>query len=313
MSLRIAIPEADLSTRGTLDPQPDLLDAFVAEYERELANDEPEMPDFFYKFVPSRMLRDVLATDPRKLPRQGFLWVMMVAGYYAGTFIRREIRRIQLEAMVVLPGVPIARSLFERISQEAELGAAAAVGSSCGALAYAEQVFDEIVTTFERVKGATLGMIVADPRHHVDDLLIPGGLLWCGYREPRLPVVAGLHDVSRSLEGGDREPWQRLADRVRAIREVEAERGQAAWADATKGLAGRTVFAQLIALSAAYVECLQAAALLTTRALAFHDGATARVASLACAIVLLGRQSSLLGLMDSSHDASDDALPVFTS
>ncbi len=44
-----------------------------------------------------------------------------------------------------------------------------------------------------------------------------------------------------------------------------------------------------------------------------HDGPTARVASLACAIVLLGRQSSLLGLMDSSHDASDDALPVFTS
>ncbi len=58
MSLRIAIPEADWSTRGTLDPQPDLLDAFVAEYERELANDMPEMPDFFYTFVPSRMLRD---------------------------------------------------------------------------------------------------------------------------------------------------------------------------------------------------------------------------------------------------------------
>ena len=310
MSLRIEMPESASPTRGLLEDHGELLDQFVAEYEREIESDEPEMPDFFYTFLPSRMLTDVLATHPALLPREGLQRVMAVSGYYGGVFLRKEMRRTQLESMTVLPGIPIGPEAFEGLAHEAKAGADAAVGPASQALDYLELLLDELVAFFARTRDAVLSMMEANPRPEARDLLVPGGLLWCGYHEPRLAVIAGLHGVSRALESDPDPRWRALAKRVRAIQ--DAPPGDA-WDDATQALAGTAVFEQLMLLSAAYTECSQAAALLAARALVYRDGATARAAALTASLVLLGNKTYSLGLMDSTHDASSDALPKFMS
>ena len=130
---------------------------------------------------------------------------------------------------------------------------------------------------FARTRDSVLSMVEADPRPERRDLLVPGDLLWCGYREPRLSVIAGLHSVSRALESDPDPRWRALGERVRATQDAEPRN---AWDDAPNALAGTAVFERLLLLAAAYTECSQAAALLAARALVYRDGATARVAAL---------------------------------
>ena len=116
--------------------------------------------------------------------------------------------------------------------------------------------------------------------------------------------------MSRALESDPDPRWRALGERVRAIQ--DAEPGNP-WDAATNALAGTAVFERLLLLAGAYMECSQAAALLAARALVYRDGPTARVGALASSLVLLGNKAYSLGLMDSTHDGSDGALPKFLS
>jgi hypothetical protein len=69
----------------------------------------------------------------------------------------------------------------------------------------------------------------------------------------------------------------------------------------------------LIESTASFLECAQAAALMSVRALAEGDAVAAGRATFVSSIVLLGYQTYLLALMDSASDANPQgALPVLS-
>lgn len=312
MTLRISLPESRSPT-GLLDERDELLDQFVAEYEREIENARPELPHFFFSFIPSRTMREALTTHPARLQREGLLRVNATTCYYGGIFVRQELRSIQLEKMLTLPGIPIERSAFDALAREAQAGADAAVGSTQQALEYLEGTIDDLAGMFARVLGGVEFMLSLGPGAGATDALVPGGLLWCGYREPRLPAVAGLYGVSHALEHDPDPRWRKLGDRIQAIQVSETDRDVEMWRETTEVLVDSVMFEQLLLMGAAYTECLQAAALLSARALVYRDGATARAAALATAIVLLGNKTYSLGLMDNTFDTNGEALPKFIS
>ena len=283
------------------------------EYEAELDSREPSLPECFFTFVPARVIHRMLVADTGRIPAAGYLWLMHVSGYYGGVWLRQSLRSLQLETMTALPGMRIARELFESTVERARAGCEAAVHGDDAALAYVQERVREVVATFGYIRGSTLhGMTVQVWRGSPpSDLVVPGGLLWCGYRNPQLDVMSHLYDVSVRLEFSTDPRWRELAAWIGPLQQAETERGRSVWRAQAPSLARLPGFGGLIEISASYLEYMQAAALLSVRALAERDGATARQAAVVSATALLGNQSYGLGLMDSTNDDDpDNALPV---
>ena len=143
------------------------------------------------------------------------------------------------------------------------------------------------------------------------DLVAPGGLLWCGYRAPRLDAISHLHAVSARLErstipsGASSQPGSRHFSRG------EFERAHNVWRARAGGLSRMTALKPLIESTASFLECAQAAALMSVRALAEGDAVAAGRAAFVSSIVLLGYHTYSLALMDSANDANPHrALPI---
>jgi hypothetical protein len=311
--LKLSLPQSRSRALEVLTPSPELLKQLLTEYEGELDSTEPSLSDCFFTFIPTRLIQRILIGDTGRIPAAGYLWLMHQSGYYAGVWLRQNLRALQLETMAALPGAPISRELFESTIGQARAGAAAAVRGDDAALAYLEERVRELVATFGYIRGSTLhGMTVPTWRGPpVANLIVPGGLLWCGYRNPRLELMSHLYDVSVRLESSSDPRWRELAAWIGPLQEAETERGLNVWRAQAPSLARLAPFAELIETSAAYLEYMQAAALLSVRALAERDGATARQAAIVSAIALLGHQSYGLGLMDSTNDDDpENSLPV---
>ena len=307
MTLALSLPERGSPADELLEPSPGLLQQIVREYESELGAGRPELIDCLFLFVPSQLLRRCLLTDLRNLPTDAYLWLMDSCSYHRGAWLRQQLRRTQLETMSTLPGAPLPVETFARTVETARQGCRASEGSGREALDYLEQTIHELVAAFAYVRGSVLyGLTLPAPDSTLHrDLIVAGGLLWCGYRDPRLEVISHLHDVSVRLERGSEPRWRELASWISPLQRDEAERARNVWR-AQAGLSRIPDFVPLLESTAAFLECVQAAVLMSVRSLAESDGVSARRAALVSAIVQLGMDSYSLGLMDSTHDGDPD-------
>ena len=311
--MRIEIPEHPYYETDALRRDEALLDELVQGYRID-SKSKHDPATFLFGFAPARLFERAFTRPPQKLPIEGYAWVLFLSGYFGGLWLRTRMREAQLDSMLTQLGSPPTPEAFQIVVTRARGGTSAARGSDADALAYAEGILPELVAGFGYNQGYLQEILDRPPKgaRAPRGFLIPGGALWCGYRNPHLEILAGLHDVSQKLRYSHDAEWNRLGHWIPAAQAEETERGQIVWSSgfSVRGFSQRS-YEQLLDLSASFLEVMQATALTAVRAIAESDANSARHAAAAHACLGPWGSAYSLGLMDNRFDTTGPRLPSF--
>jgi hypothetical protein len=190
-------------------------------------------------------------------------------------------------------------------------GQRAALGPDAETRAYTEAALPELIAGFGYNQGYLLEILESPPAGITppDGFLVPGGPLWCGYGNPRLEVLAGLHDISTRLASFPTAGWRAVGKVVQERQPAELERGRQVW---STGLSmqgfSQAAYDQLLDVSSSFLEIIQATALMAARACAANDLGCARSAAFANGCVAPWLGAYALGLMDNRPDLEERPL-----
>ena len=312
--MKIELPDHPFFPNPVMQPDPALLD--------ELADgSSPVMTRFLFGDAPVELFDRIFASDaPDALPTGGYLWVFHLSGYFGGVWLRDELARSgHNEAIAGFSVNPSEDAFVEETERAARALTAAAAGDD-EVLAYAEtSLFDAehgLVDNFGYNEGYLLQIVEKPP----DGLTTPPGLvvcpataaagpLTCTYGASRLTALGTFADVSDALARGD-GPYADLATRIAPLQDAGIARGRTVW-DGMLNVSGfaQEAYEQLLDISCAFLETVQATVLATVRAVAVGDTLAARRAAVANACMGVWLTSYLVGITDGRPGR---ALPQFT-
>jgi hypothetical protein len=301
-------------------PDPTLLDELATEYARRRerpGNDAPVMTRFLFGEVPVVLFdRIFTSSDPLALPLASYLWLYHLSGYYGGLWLRGELLRSGHNTMIGNVNLPQNEERFaaEVADAEAVLDRAA----RADVLAYNEEsLFDRpnpeqpdapirgLVDLFGYNQGYLLQIAEKPPAGLTtpDDLVVcpadpADGPLFCSYGTSRLAALATFEGAAAKLRDRD-GPYAPLADRIAPVQELGIARGRTVW-DGQLDVQGfeQEPYEQLLDISSAFLETVQATALATVQAVAEGDATLGRQAAVANAMMSVWLRSYIVGLTD---------------
>jgi hypothetical protein len=313
---------------GTLmTPDPALLEQLASEYRARQGDGEPVMTRFLFGDVPVVLFdRIFAATDPARLPLCSYLWLYHLSGYYGGLWLRGELLASGHNRMIENVNLPPTEEQFL-----AEVGDAAAIlerAAGADVLAYSEaSLYDQanpddeqaptrgLVDLFGYNEGYLLQIAEKPPAGLVTpaDLVVcphpADGPLFCEYRTNRLGALRTFDPVARKLQAGS-GAYGALAAGIAPVQTPGIARGRMVW-DGQLDVQGFTqaAYEQLLDISSAFLETVQATALATVQAVAEQDEHVGRQAATANAMMAVWLRSYIVGLTDGRAIA----LPTFAS
>ncbi len=311
----ISIPENPFRPVSALAPDPALLDSFAEAYTRERSGKPLEMMRFLFGFLPIRLFDNLLDPGaPEARPGDGSPWLMFLSGYFGGVWLRAELVRAQPDGLFASHKAPPNPEALEPIAARVSEGIDAARGEGAEALVYTERCFPDLVKNFGYNLGYMLEILERPPQglSASKDMVRAGGLLWAEYENPRLSALEGLRDSAKRLSSASDAGWRELAEPLPASQEAELARGRQVWSSgiSVQGF-GPEAYAQLLDVSASFLEVVQAVALTAATALAENDIPAARRTAQANALLAPWLGTYSLGLMDGSREGGEILLPSF--
>ncbi len=306
-------------------PDPGLLDELAARYRATGA--EPAMSRFLFGDVPITRFDEIFAaTDVATLPLGEYLWLFHLSGYFGGIWLRAELVASGHNALIENVNLPPTEEQFVAQVERARLVLASGAGddvlaSNAASLFDAPDPLDPdqtqpgLVDTFGYNQGYLLQIVERPP---VGLTAPPGfvtcasdpadGPLCCRYATDRLEARRHFDETAARLRRRE-GTYGALAERIVPVQRAAIQRGRQVW-DGQLDVQGFTqsAYEQLLDISSAFLETVQATALATVQAVAERDQALGRRAATADAMMSVWLRSYLVGLTD----GRDVALPTFT-
>jgi hypothetical protein len=305
-------------TAMTTDPA--LLDELATEYaerQERAGSDERVMTRFLFGEVPVVLFDRIFSSaDPNGLPLPSYLWLYHLSGYYGGLWLRGELLRSGHNTMIANVNLPQSEEQFA--AQVADASAVLARAAQPDVLAYNEEsLFDRpnpdnpdapirgLVDLFGYNQGYLLQIAEKPPAGLItpDDLVVcpanpADAPLFCRYRTSRLAALSTFEPAATKLR--ERAgAYAALAERVAPVQEPGIARGRMVW-DGQLDVQGfeQGPYEQLLDISSAFLETVQATALATVAAVAEQDPAIGRRAAVANAMMSVWLRSYIVGLTD---------------
>jgi hypothetical protein len=313
---------------GTMmTPDPGLLDRLAADHASR-QDGAPVMTRFLFGDVPVVLFDTIFTTDePASLPLGSYLWLYHLSGYYGGLWLRGELLKSGHNRMIENVNLPQSEEQFAD-----EVTAARSILDRAAApdvLAYSEEsLFDQpnpdhpdqplrgLVDLFGYNEGYMLQIAEKPPEGLVtpDDLVVcpadpADGPLFCRYRTSRLAALATFDPVAEKLRTAT-GAYGEVAAKVAPVQAPGIARGRMVW-DGQLDVQGfeQEAYEQLLDISSAFLETVQATALATVQAVAEQDERVGRQAATANAVMLVWLRSYIVGLTD----GRPIELPTFTT
>jgi hypothetical protein len=298
-------------------PDPALLDEMASDYAARVGDERLAMTRFLFADVPVVLFDTIFtADDPTKLPLDSYLWLYHLSGYYGGLWLRGELLKSGHNQMIENVNLPPTEEQFV-----AEVGDAAGIlehAASVDVLAYNEQsLYDQpnpdnehapirgLADLFGYNEGYMLQIAEKPPEGLVTpaDLVVcpvdpADGPLFCQYRTNRLGALQTFDPVAERLRQGV-GAYGELASRIASIQEPGIARGRMVW-DGQLDVQGfeQEAYEQLLDISSAFLETVQATALATVQAVAEREEVVGRQAATANAMMTVWLRSYIVGLTD---------------
>ena len=303
---------------------PEVLDELAATYVAGLGADEdPEMERFLFGDLPVAVFDEVFeGTTPER--RRELMWTMWLSGYFGGRWLRGEIADAQPEAPLVGFSDPPTEESFAGTIGRASDRLASLEGDDAAILeAERAALFDRppaeeggdpirgLADNFgynrgylEEILATPPEGVEASPRFQVDC----GGLFDCVYASPKLAVLPELGEF-QALLNSDEPPDPTLVAELLPVQEAAIPRGVSVWSGglSVQGFSQES-YDQLLDVSSSFLETVQAAALINTRAVAEDDVDAARTGLVAEAVMIVWLEAYRAGLTNGEGDIE---LPSF--
>jgi hypothetical protein len=313
---------------GTMmTPDPALLEQLASEYDARSGDGEPVMTRFLFGDVPVVLFdRIFTADDPARLPLGSYLWLFHLSGYYGGLWLRGELLASGHNRMIENVNLPPTEEQFVAEVGDAQTILDRAAGDDV--LAYSEEsLYDQpnpeneqaptrgLIDLFGYNEGYLLQIVEKPPA----GLVTPAGLvvcpdpvdgpLYCEYQTNRLGALRTFDPVARKLQAGS-GAYGVLAAKIAPVQAPGVARGRTVW-DGQLDVQGfeQAAYEQLLDISSAFLETVQATALATVQAVAEQDELVGRQAATANAMMAVWLRSYIVGLTDGRAIA----LPTFGS
>jgi hypothetical protein len=291
---------------------PDALDELAAEYLASFgADEEPEMERFLFGDLAVDVFDEVFeGTTPER--RQELMWMMWVSGYFGGRWLRGEIADAQPNAPLVgFSQTPTEESFGGTMGRAADRlssleGDDAAIIDAARAALFdrppAQEGGDPIAGLadnfgynrgyLEEILNTPPEGVDASPQFQVDC----AGLFDCTYTTPKLAVLAELAGF-QALLNGDEPPDPALVAELLPVQADAIPRGVSVWSGglSVQGFSQES-YDQLLDVSSSFLETVQAAALINTRAVAEDDVAAAQTGLVAEAVMIVWLEAYRAGL-----------------
>ncbi|MEX1006841.1 MAG: hypothetical protein WD271_03245 [Acidimicrobiia bacterium] len=326
--MKVELTEYPYFAGTMMTPDQTLLDELASEYAARQGGAPPVMTRFLFADVPVVLFdRIFTADDPVKLSLGSYLWLYHLSGYYGGLWLRGELLKSGHNRMIENVNLPQNEEQFT-----AEVGDAKKVldyAAGADVLAYNEQsLFDQpnpdnenmpirgLVDTFGYNEGYMLQIAekppegLVTPAHLVVCPVNPAdGPLFCKYQTSRLTALATFDQVAEKLKQGT-GAYGKLAAKIAPIQEPGIARGRMVW-DGQLDVQGfeQEAYEQLLDISSAFLETVQATALATVQAVADHEELVGKQAATANAMMAVWLRSYIVGLTD----GRPIGLPTFSS
>lgn len=318
---------------GTLmEEAPRLLDSLATKYVKAEGEEDAAMTRFLFSYVPVTMFDRIYdAPSPgESLPIGGVLWLFHLSGYFGGVWLRDELARTGKNPAISGYSDPQDEAGFVALVDKAESRLDAATGRRSVVLAENEaSLFDVpsdvpgedpergLVDTFGYNEGYLLQIAekppegLSTPTDFVNCPADPASRpLYCSYGTSRLEALRRFDPVSRRLAKGD-GAYGDLGAEIPALQEAAIARGRMVW-DGLLNVQGfsQEAYEQLLDISSAFLETVQATVLAAVEAVAEEDVTAGRQASTANACMGVWLGSYITGLTDGREGR---ALPEFES
>jgi len=316
----VVVPDYPFFSGTTMEEAPELLNSLARRYQRGQPKRALVMERFLFSFVPVTLFDRVYATNnpAEHLPMGAYLWLFHLSGYFGGVWLRGELVRTGKNAAVAGYSDPQDAAGFRAEVEKADAALAAASGPAAGVLDYAQaSLFDQppaagstqpqrgLVDTFGYNEGYLLQIVDEPPV----GLTTPPGFiecpadpatrpLYCAYRTSRLRALHRFDRVSRALAAG-KGGYAELSKKIPPLQAAGAKRGRQVW-DGALNVQGfsQEAYEQLLDISSAFLETVQAAALATTRAAATEAVGVGRQGATANALLGVWLASYIVGITD---------------
>ena len=322
---QLQLPEYPYYEGTTMTPDGALLDDLATDYAHR-AGSGLMMTRFLFGDVPVVLFDRIFAIrDPADLPLGSYLWLYHLSGYFGGIWLRSELLRSGHNQMMANVNLPPTAVQFTSEVDDAQHILDRAFGD--GVLTYnRESLFDQpnpenpdaplrgLADLFGYNEGYLLQIAEKPPRGLVTppDLVdCPGdpvdGPLFCRYGTSRLAVLRAFNDVATRLREGDGE-YGVLGPELARVQALGIARGRMVW-DGQLDVQGfeQDAYEQLLDISSAFLETVQATALATVHAVVERDLVVGRQAATANAMMTVWLRSYIVGLTD----GRSVALPTF--
>ena len=315
----VVVPEYPFFTGTTMKEDPKLLNALARKYVAKQGDREAVMTRFLFSSVPVTLFDRIYATkDPANtLPMGAYLWLFHLSGYFGGVWLRGELVRTGKNAGLSSYSKPQDEAAFTAEVAKADVALDAAKGPGPALLEYAKaSLFDTppvppatmpqrgLIDTFGYNEGYLLQIAEKPPV----GLSTPAGLvecpaaterpLYCAYGTNRLKALPRFDPISRKLAAG-KGAYADLATQIPPLQEAAITRGRAVW-DGALNVQGfsQEAYEQLLDISSAFLETVQATVLATVKATAEERVPVGRQAATANACMGIWLSSYLVGITD---------------
>jgi len=315
----VVVPEYPFFNGTTMQEDPKLLNALARKYVAKQGGREAVMTRFLFSSVPVTLFDRIYATkDPAStLPMGAYLWLFHLSGYFGGVWLRGELVRTGKNSALSSYSKPQDEAAFTAEVAKADVALDAAKGPGPALLEYAQaSLFDTppvppatmpqrgLVDTFGYNEGYLLQIAEKPPV----GLSTPAGLvdcpvaterpLYCAYGTNRLKALPRFDPISRKLAAG-KGAYADLATQIPPLQEAAITRGRGVW-DGALNVQGfsQEAYEQLLDISSAFLETVQATVLATVKATAEESVPVGRQAATANACMGIWLSSYLVGITD---------------
>jgi hypothetical protein len=315
--VKVELTEYPYFAGTIMSPGPALLDQLASAYAAHQENEPPVMTRFLFADVPVVLFDNIFtAAEPAQLPLGSYLWLFHLSGYYGGLWLRGELLQSGHNRMLANVNLPQNEEQFTAEVDDAKKVLDQAAGADV--LRYNEEsLYDQpnpdnedapirgLIDLFGYNEGYMLQIAEKPPAGLVTpaDLVVcpidpADGPLFCEYRTSRLGALRTFDPVAAKLKRGS-GAYADFAAKIAPIQAPGIARGRMVW-DGQLDVQGfeQEAYEQLLDISSAFLETVQATALATVQAVAENEELVGRQAATANAMMAVWLRSYIVGLTD---------------
>ncbi len=280
----VSLPAYPYAETDMTEVSQEFLDGLAADYACSLPEGQaPDGTRFLLTYAPLRLFNELTTNGPVNIKKT--LWVLHISGYFGGVWLKASLNKFNggadgdddsgMEGMETPEdgGVTGAAAMAKEAADAANAGGDAT-------LAYNDQslyafVFPDfgIASDFGYNKGYMMQIYEAPPAGLTNPpgFISCNGILWCDYKTVRMDGLMGLKAVSLAL-AGTAEPYASIGADVLKKQNASEKMGRQVWGSFLKydGMT-QDFYVDLLDISAAFLEVVQAAGLYSAKAIAEGD------------------------------------------